>query len=159
MDATVSNILQRLADLYATIDNVTTTYPFVPRQVPHSELPAIVLWPGSATYATSPRRGANEIVIRRNYTALALLEPANTGTETEGQQRVLDYGLFDNVLRTFGFGNVRNSLILNGVPLKGITETIVTGDTGLVVRAYPFNTDQQYIAVEFTHQIETIFGR
>lgn len=136
----------RLAAMYALVTGITKAFPDIPRVVQDAELPAVVIWPGEATYDTDSG-GDNDVLETRTYQAFLLVQNLQLGTENQAQiavdpfiDRIRDYFL------------ARPGLELTGAspPQMVVDNATLLRDSGYIVQNYG---GVDYGAVIFYHQI------
>lgn len=139
----------RLAAMYALVTGVTKAFPDIPRAVQDAELPAVVIWPGEATYDTDGM-GDNEVLETRIYQGIVLVQNVQLGTENQGQI-VLDP--FIDRIADYFLG--RPGLELTGAspPQVVVDEAKVPRDSGHIIQNYG---GVDYHAVIFYHEIKEV---
>ncbi len=134
----------RIAAMAQLIPGITVAFPSIPRVVQDAELPAVVVFPGEATYDVDTF-GDNDVVETRLYRVLFLIQKAAYGTEDQAQVAIEP---FFNTIRDYFLA--RPGLELTGatLPQTVVYNSTMIGDSGYQIIGYP---DQQssYAAIEY----------
>lgn len=149
---TVDAITQRIRDIYDVIPNLKV-FPFVPREVTSTSPPCVIVWPGSMT-PNNPRTGASDVSQTQTWTAIVLLEKARLGTAGQAEDEAQTFDIFGKVATQF-FGRRRLQLSANGLD-QGIVENALFSHGGLILRPYPFNSENFFLGVDFTHTVNFV---
>lgn len=86
----------RIAACAAQIPGISTSFTTIPRVVQDAQLPAVVVLPGTGTYAED---GAEQFLIERQFKVLVLVKNATQGVQGEYQGNILS--LIDAVIQHF----------------------------------------------------------
>jgi len=137
----------RIAAMAALIPGITTAFPSIPRVVQDAELPAVVIFPGEATYDVDTF-GDNDVVETRLYRILFLIQKAAYGTEDQAQVAIEP---FFNTIRDYFLA--RPGLELTGamLPQTVVYNATMLGDSGYQIIGYPQGSD--YAAIEYRLQV------
>lgn len=140
---TVEIVTARLAAMGALITGVTTSFANIPRVLQDVELPALVVYPGAATYEYGPQ-GSDTVQETRAYDLTLYIARTAFGTETQGQVAVAPF--FDRIRAYFA---ARPGLELDGAaePRVRVYNALLTNDSGLQVIEYPAESGDTYFAI------------
>ena len=149
---TVDMITQRIRDIYDVIPDLKV-FQFVPRGVTSTSLPCVIVWPGGMT-PSNPRTGASDVSQVQTWTAIVLLENARLGTAGQAEEEAQTFDIFGKVATQF-FGRRRLQLSADGLD-QGIVENALISHGDLILRPYPFNSENLYLGVDFTHTVNFV---
>lgn len=141
---TVVTTSARIAAMAALIPGIQTAFASIPRVVQDAELPAVVIFPGEATYDVDTF-GDNDVVETRLYRILFLIQKAAYGTETQAQVAIEP---FFNTIRDYFLA--RPGLELTGATLPQVVvyDSVMLGDSGYQIIGYP-DAQSSYAAIEY----------
>lgn len=145
----VTTTTTRIAAMWRNVEGITKAFTDIPRVLLPVELPAVVIFPGAATYDTDAE-GDNDVLETRVYQMNLYVEKAAFGTENQAQIKVNPF--FDRVRDYF---LARPGLELDDatLPQDVVYTARITGDSGFQIFEYPPGGDQ-YAAISFTLQVQ-----
>lgn len=136
---------------------IQTAFPNIPRTVQPAQLPAVIIFPGAATYDYD-EYGENIVSETRKYRSLLLVSSALLGNEQTGEENVEPY--FSRVRDYFA---ARPGLEddTENEPHTVVVECHIVGDSGYVKAEYPTGTGIEvgmglFHAIEFNFEVEEV---
>lgn len=134
----------RIAELCGNVEGVRTAFQQIPRIISNAQVPAVVVFPGEATYDTTTL-GEQMVLEVRIYRIVLFYAEAAFGTQ--GQQQIGIEPLFTRIRDYF--------LARPGLSLptedRVIYDATMQGDAGFQIVDYPSGTDKttSFAAIEF----------
>lgn len=137
----MKDLLTRIAAICAVIPELKV-FTYVPRKIDDTDLPCIIVYPGSSKRTRSSGDSVHEDMM---WSVQLFLANAKQGGEGQGEEAALDLQMIEQVLEEF---DGRPMLQLNG-DAGIIGSTIISGHDGLEVLSYPMGSNSLYFGVVF----------
>lgn len=146
----VTGATLRLAALWREIEGIRTAFDTIPRVIQPAQCPAVIIFPGEATYDLSTQ-GEQAVRDDRIYRMVLFYAPAAFGTATQQQTNLTP---FLDTVRDFFVG--RPGLALAGQPRNVIGTSQTQGDSGYQVIDYATGEKeaQEFAGSEFRIRIQ-----
>ena len=141
----VQETVTRIATLAGQVEGVKTAFEQIPRIISNAQVPAIVIFPGEATYDVTTL-GEQSVLEDRIYRIVLFYAEAAFGTQ--GQQQI---GIEPMFTRIRDYFLARPGLSLSGDNTNVIYDATMQGDAGFQIVDYPSGTDKttSFAAIEF----------
>lgn len=152
----VVTTIARMKEMWQLIPGVVTAYKSIPRVILPAECPAVVFFPGEATFDLTTY-GDNDGMETRVYRPTLFIRPAFMGIEEQVQEEVEPF--FDRVR---DYLLARPGLEIDGEtePGEAVYDAALLGEGGYQVIPYPSSANEvtDFAAIEWRHQVKEIFG-
>jgi hypothetical protein len=150
-----STTRKRIVNMWSNVTGVRTWFYQIPRKLLDAQLPAVVVFPGAATYDTDIE-GEQIVIDTRLYEMCLYIERASLDTEGQGE---INADPFFDAVRDYFLARPGLELDSEGAhQSESQFDSALLGDSGLSVGPYPLSGQDSpnYIQIRFRLQVKEL---